>query len=138
MPLYAVPPREFEARLRERCASSASKFHELLVVAAFWNPSVRLYRDPESGCILGPHEADIVARAHRGAFQAWLCLPLVSQFAHFARYLDRLTNEGCRTFVKLLAHPGALDFLVPPGSPAEAKMLFNSDLEALLAMTRDR
>jgi hypothetical protein len=135
MPVIAAPPpQELEVRLRERRAYCSSKFHQLLRVAAFWNPVAMLYADPDCGSILPVDACDIIARAHSRIFAEWLCLPLAEQFAEFARYLATLTSEGRQTFLKLLNHPKALDSLIPPGASSDAQELFSCDLRALVGL----
>ena len=137
MPVLAATSGEFEARLREHCASATSKFHQLLQLAAFWNPAAMLYVDPDSGSILPTSANDIVARSHSCMFDEWLSLPLRQQFTEFAAYLATLSAEGRQTFLRLLSHPSALDSLVPPLVSFEARMLFTSDLNVLAAMVAD-
>jgi hypothetical protein len=129
-----APPQEFEAGLLECCAACSSKFHELLQLAAFWNPALGLYADFDSGSVLSRDASDVVNRFHSRVFSEWLCLPLADQFAEFAAYLTTLSVTGRQTFLSLLSYPRARDPLVPPMASAEEKALFASDLSTLAAM----
>jgi hypothetical protein len=122
---------EFGIYLRDALADCASRFHELLFLAAFWNPSVSLYIDLDSGAVLPREASDAVARLHALVFEQWLGLSMAEQFAEFTAYLVTLDAQARRTFLQFMRCPDAQAALIPPGAGPEQRDLFLLDLTTL-------
>jgi hypothetical protein len=125
---------EFEIRLQSALAACSSRFHRLLLIAAYRDSAAGLFVDPASMEILPQPLADRVAQVHARVFEEWLRLPLRNQYTDLASYLGRLRDADRQTFVWLLGCPNARDGLVPDSATPESVMLFISDMNALLAM----
>jgi hypothetical protein len=80
---------------------------------------------------------EVLLRAHREVFEAWLCLSLEEQAADLAEHLwQHLENRGEPLRKWMQEVPGLK--LVPRGTLEAQQELFRSDLELVLRIFHDQ
>jgi hypothetical protein len=77
--------RLYHLELRDRLAECSSKFHALLHIAGFWNPSTHLYCDQTDGRVLSAAETSVVRELHA----------MVSRSSYKARWQTNTGRFGC-------------------------------------------
>ena len=126
--------QEFETRLQKDLAACSSSFHRLLLIAAYWDSTSRLFVNPATGEVLPARLAEKVAHLHARTFERWLCMPLAEQFQELLTFLGTLGSSDRQTLVFLLRCPEARVLLVPENANPREAQLFSSDLNALITM----
>lgn len=123
----------FELCLRDALADCVSKFHQLMVIVSFRDPTTGFYEYPDSGMVLVPQDADYVQRMHSLVFEEWLTLSLTEQSYEITTYLSNLEARDRRVLRRMLSIPAACESLAPSNATPEARQLMSSDLQMLIS-----
>ena len=115
-----------------------SIFGRLTYLAAFREPANGCYRQTDAAGALDPRAVDeILLRAHREAFEAWLCLSLEEQAADLAGYLWQHLNSRGEPLRRWMQEVPYLK-LIPRGTLEAEQELFRSDFELVLRIFHDQ
>lgn len=123
--------RTYRLELRDRLAECSSKFHALLFMAGFWNPSTQLHCDQADGRVLSGSETAIVRELHEALFEQWLLSSLADQHAEFGMFLSTMTSVEQAAFLQFIRSPQATELIPPQDATPEQRALFGSDLKTL-------